>query len=380
MLDELGLRRRARGEVQQQRVGGPGGAVGRERRRAAPSASRVGEPAVDRARRPRSACSRPGRRRTCPRRADGDDDVAGVAALDAVDEVGGRRAACVAGMITAPSFIAARIVSHSSTWLPSISDHPVAAARRRASRSQFATWFERAASSANVRRLSRPSGSTIHSAGLSPRSPAAIASNQSSAQLNSSSSRPAELAVGRRRSPRGGRAGSRARRAGAPSPCRSRAWPYARSYAAGSVPQRVARTVGQRVARSVAQRVARLSGSASRGVSRGSSGSAQRGAPGALGVVERDLEERLARRRLAARDAPDERDRPRQRLGADRAQLDRRAGLARPPSAGSPRRRGPCSPAPRTAPISVQMNALRGSRPRSAIVRSRRRRSAEFSR
>jgi hypothetical protein len=86
-------------------------------------------------------------------------------------------------MITAPSFIAARIVSHSSTWLPSmtITRSPRATP---CSRSQFATWFEHALSSAKVRRVSPPSGATIHSAGRSPPS-AAIASNQSSAQLNS---------------------------------------------------------------------------------------------------------------------------------------------------------------------------------------------------
>jgi MFS family permease len=54
---------------------------------------------------------------------------------------------------------------------------------------------------------------------------------------------------------------------------------------------------------------------------------AQRRALGALGVREGDLEEGLARRRLAAPGAPDQRDRPRQALGADRAQLDRWAGL-----------------------------------------------------
>src|SRR4051812_20173200 len=46
-----------------------------------------------------------------------------------------------------------------------------------------------------------------------------------------------------------------------------------------------------------------------------------------LRVVERDLQERLAGGRLSPRGAPDERDRPRQPLGPDRPQLDRRAGL-----------------------------------------------------
>jgi hypothetical protein len=49
------------------------------------------------------------------------------AALDAVGQVG-LPSAVVVGMITAPSFITASIDSHSSTWLPSIEDHPVAAA------------------------------------------------------------------------------------------------------------------------------------------------------------------------------------------------------------------------------------------------------------
>ena len=89
-------------------------------------------------------------------------------------------------MITAPSFIAARIVSHSSTWLPSMTMIRSPRATP-CSRSQLATWFERADSSANVRRVSEPSGSTIHSAGRSPPS-AASTSNQSSAQLNASSS------------------------------------------------------------------------------------------------------------------------------------------------------------------------------------------------
>ncbi len=88
-------------------------------------------------------------------------------------------------MITAPSFIAARIVSHSSTWLPSITMTRSPRATPCA-RSQLATWLERAESSANVRRVSEPSGSTIHSARRSPPS-AASTSNQSSAQLKRSS-------------------------------------------------------------------------------------------------------------------------------------------------------------------------------------------------
>ena len=48
----------------------------------------------------------------------------------------------VAGITTAPSFIAASIVSHSSTWLPSISTIRSPRATPCA-RSQFATWSER---------------------------------------------------------------------------------------------------------------------------------------------------------------------------------------------------------------------------------------------
>ncbi len=52
-----------------------------------------------------------------------------------------------AGMITAPSFIAARMTSHSGAMLPSISSSR--SPRRTPSwRSQFATWFERADSAA----------------------------------------------------------------------------------------------------------------------------------------------------------------------------------------------------------------------------------------
>jgi hypothetical protein len=91
----------------------------------------------------------------------------------------------VAGMITAPSFIAARIVSHSSTRLPSITIIRSPRATPCA-RSQFATWFERSDSSANVHVRSLPSSSTIHSARRPPPS-AASTSNQSSAQLNESS-------------------------------------------------------------------------------------------------------------------------------------------------------------------------------------------------
>src|SRR6202030_1832393 len=97
-----------------------------------------------------------------------------------------------AGMITAPSFIAARMTSHSGATLPSMSS--TRSPRLTPSpRSQFATCAERPASAPYDRLTSvRPSGppsesETIRSAGRSGCS-AAITSNQSSAQLNSSSS------------------------------------------------------------------------------------------------------------------------------------------------------------------------------------------------
>jgi hypothetical protein len=86
----------------------------------------------------------------------------------------------VAGMMTAPSFITARMVSQSSTWFPSIITIRSPRATPRA-RSQLATWLDRAAISANENRCSEPSSSTIHRAGLLL--PSAITSNQSSAQL-----------------------------------------------------------------------------------------------------------------------------------------------------------------------------------------------------
>ena len=91
----------------------------------------------------------------------------------------------VAGITTAPSFIAASSVSHSSSWLPSIrmirSPRPTPLARN-----QFATRLERDDISANVQYASEPSLSTIHSARRAPRSvSAATLSKWSSAQLNS---------------------------------------------------------------------------------------------------------------------------------------------------------------------------------------------------
>ncbi len=91
----------------------------------------------------------------------------------------------VAGMTTAPSFIAARMVSHSSTWLPSM--RMIRSPRATpCPRNQFATWLERSDSSRKVQCASLPSLSTIHSARAEPRSAsAATASKWSIAQLNS---------------------------------------------------------------------------------------------------------------------------------------------------------------------------------------------------
>lgn len=86
-------------------------------------------------------------------------------------------------MTTARSFIAARAVSHSSCWLPSMttmrSPGPTPWAR-----SQFAARSERSDISANEIRVSVPSSSTMCSAVASL--PSAITSNQSRAQLNRS--------------------------------------------------------------------------------------------------------------------------------------------------------------------------------------------------
>jgi hypothetical protein len=66
-------------------------------------------------------------------------------------------------MMTAPSFIAASITSHSGTTLPSISrmrsPRPMPSRR-----SQLATRFERRLSSAKESLASPPLSSTIHSA------------------------------------------------------------------------------------------------------------------------------------------------------------------------------------------------------------------------
>jgi hypothetical protein len=63
-------------------------------------------------------------------------------------------------------------------------------------RSQLATWLERADSSAKLRRVAAPSCSTITSAGLAPLAgSAAMASNQSSAKLNSAGRGHSKLAL-----------------------------------------------------------------------------------------------------------------------------------------------------------------------------------------
>ncbi len=91
--------------------------------------------------------------------------------------------AVVVGMITAPSFMIASIVSHSSTWLPSITI--TASPRATPCRaSHAATRSEAVAIWSNVRSVDVPSSSTMTRAGLSL--PRATASNQSTAQLKRS--------------------------------------------------------------------------------------------------------------------------------------------------------------------------------------------------
>ncbi len=103
----------------------------------------------------------------------------------------------VHGIITAPSLMQARIVSQSSTWLPSMSTTRSPRATPRP-RSQVATWLDRRDICAHETFCSEPSCSTIHSAGSSARSPAATWSNQSSPKLNCSNRGQANsaLAVG----------------------------------------------------------------------------------------------------------------------------------------------------------------------------------------
>src|SRR4029077_2071250 len=90
-----------------------------------------------------------------------------------------------AGMITAPSFIVARMISHSGTTLPSISSTRSPRATP-SPRSQPATCDDRSDSDPYDSETSDPSSARIRSAG-GYGSSAAITSNQSSAQLNSSS-------------------------------------------------------------------------------------------------------------------------------------------------------------------------------------------------
>ena len=109
------------------------------------------------------------------------------------------------------------------------------------------------------------------------------------------------------------------------------------------------------------------------------SGRDERGALGPLRVVERHRDERLGGRRLA----------PATRQTSAIGHV-RRLGPVGRSSIGGPAisatdRGITATPRPldvrsRTAAISVQMNALRGSSPSSAMVRSSRRRSAELSR
>ena len=119
------------------------------------------------------------------------DDVRDVAALDPIGDVGGV-SSVVDGIITAPSLVSARMHSQSAARLPSMSR--VRSPRRTPwSRSHAASALERAVSSANDSRVSVSSSSTIQSAGRSL--PAAMASNQSSAQLKVSGCGHSKVAV-----------------------------------------------------------------------------------------------------------------------------------------------------------------------------------------
>ncbi|MDT4865777.1 hypothetical protein FQZ97_1006010 [compost metagenome] len=105
----------------------------------------------------------------------------------------------VAGISTAPSLMAASIVSHSALSLPSTmstrSPRCTPCARRK-----LATWLERCASCANENRSSVPSASTIHSAVASL--PFAMTSKWSSAQLNAVSAGQRNCALAAAGSPR----------------------------------------------------------------------------------------------------------------------------------------------------------------------------------
>ena len=179
MQHELGLRRRSRREVEQHRIVGIGFRVGRERRR------RVQEIVVAMPARRRVADRDPGQllleaRRTsrcrppavttwrARPRANRSARSAGVSSV-------------AAGMITAPSFITASIVSHSGATLPSITSTRSPRFTPSA-RSALARRFERSESSAKLSEVA-PSPTMVSAgrAALSPR--ASSASNQSSAQL-----------------------------------------------------------------------------------------------------------------------------------------------------------------------------------------------------
>ena len=168
VLDQLRPRRGARGEIQQHRIGRTRLAIRREAcdRRAAGRRSR----AIRRARR-RARCGSPsdrGRRTSAHRphwRSDGEPGRArsGPSGRSA-------SASVLAGITTAPSFIAASITSHSGTTLPSISRMRSPRLTPRARR-PLATRLERSESSAKVA-VAAPSP-TIFSASRLPLSPRA---------------------------------------------------------------------------------------------------------------------------------------------------------------------------------------------------------------
>jgi hypothetical protein len=91
--------------------------------------------------------------------------------------------AVVVGMITAPTFITASIVSHSATWLPSITT-TASPLTTPCAVSQRASRLERRRMSSKVTVWWLPSVSTITSAGWELSR--AISSNQSTAQLKES--------------------------------------------------------------------------------------------------------------------------------------------------------------------------------------------------
>ena len=164
---QLGLRGGARGEVEEQRDRRPPSAPSGANVASAPSASANDcQPAG--ACRPRRRCgwARRARRRTARR-----GSAAATTALTSPRSTRSTRSSgpssVDAGIITAPSFMAASIVSHSGTTLPSISS-TWSPRRTPRPRRWLATRLERSVISAKVRRSSVPSSSTIHSAGRSP--------------------------------------------------------------------------------------------------------------------------------------------------------------------------------------------------------------------